>query len=136
VVVTAAFALALIIVTLVAATAVSVWYAIETGHARTLAGEQRSRAEERFELARDVVNEMYSEVAEKWLANEPGMEDLQKRFLLKALAFYEQFAEEKGTEPTVRRDRGIAFHRVGGIHNKLQEARKAEAAYGQAVLVF
>jgi serine/threonine protein kinase len=51
-----------------------------------------ARAEAKTAWARRAVNDMYTGVAEKWLANEPHMTDLQRDFLRKALDYYEELA--------------------------------------------
>ena len=61
-----------------------------------LINRQKARAEANFRLARAAVDDMYTQVAEKWLAQEPQMEPLQREFLLKALRFYERFARPDG----------------------------------------
>ena len=59
--------------------------AVSTG----LIWREQARAEARSRQARQAVDEMYTEVAEQWLDQEPHMEEVQRRFLLKALQFYD-----------------------------------------------
>jgi tetratricopeptide (TPR) repeat protein len=94
---------------------------------------EHSRAEARARQARQAVDEMYGEVAEEWLDQEPHMEEVQRRFLLKALQFYEEFAAEEGSDPAVRLAQATAYRRVGDIQQKLGEQAKAEEAYGRAL---
>jgi serine/threonine protein kinase/Flp pilus assembly protein TadD len=94
---------------------------------------EHSRAEARARQARQAVDEMYGEVAEEWLDQEPHMEEVQRRFLLKALQFYEEFAAEQGRDPEVRLAQATAYRRVGDIQQKLGEQAKAEEAYGRAL---
>jgi serine/threonine protein kinase len=75
---------------------------------------QRQRAEDKLELARTVVDDMYIR-AEKLLEYEPQMESVQKEFLEKALHFYEDFARELGGAPTARFKRAQALHRIAAI---------------------
>ena len=49
--------------------------------------------------ARKAVDEMYTEVAQNWLSQQPQLEPLQREFILKALAFYQEFARELGGDP-------------------------------------
>jgi eukaryotic-like serine/threonine-protein kinase len=93
---------------------------------------ERRRAEANQELAWQAAERMYTRVADEWLANQPGLEDVQRRFLLDALAFYERFAAENGANPRVRREMGRAFGRVGRIRDALGEPDKAEEAYRRA----
>jgi serine/threonine protein kinase len=103
--------------------------AVSTG----LIWHEQARAEARSRQARRAVDEMYSEVAEEWLDQEPHMEEVQRRFLLKALQFYEEFAAEQGRAPAVRLAQAMAYRRVGDIQEKLGERVKAEGAYGRAL---
>ena len=88
--------------------------------------QRGKRAEDHLEVARRAVNEMYSEVAERWLEDESEMEGTQRTFLLKAVAFYEQLAEEPTADPAMRYESARAWHRAGRIHRKLGEAATAE----------
>jgi len=54
--------------------------------------EQR-RTDEQFQAAREAVDDMYTQVAEEWLADSPLLTDLQKAFVEKALKFYQRFGE-------------------------------------------
>lgn len=91
------------------------------------------KAKEQGQFARQSVDDMYTEVAELWLANQPHLTDLQKQFLEKALAYYQRFAIEAGSEPDVR-DRCLhAYEHVGEIHFKLSRFRDAEQAFRQGL---
>src|SRR4029450_1384802 len=74
-----------------------------------------SRATANWLEARKAVDTMYSEVAEKLLTDDAP---LKRDFLMKALAFYEQFACEGGDDPAERFDRAKASLRVGEIQSK------------------
>ena len=83
--------------------------------------------------ARKAVDEMYTQVAEKWLAQQPKLEPLQREFLEKALAFYQEFARERGSDPEARAASALAERGAGDIHQKLGEHTDAERAYRRAV---
>jgi serine/threonine protein kinase len=91
------------------------------------------RAEDRTKLARRAVDEMYTEVAEKWLGNQPGQTQLQREFLEKALRFYEEFSHERGEDMQVRRETAAAYIRVGDILSALGRDAEREAAYRRAL---
>jgi serine/threonine protein kinase len=95
--------------------------------------EQRRRAEAKEQLAREAVDEMYTQVAEEWLAGQPDLQPVQRAFLLKALRFYQEFARDPRTEPAVRRKAGEAYQRVGAIQHQLGEHRQADEAYLRAL---
>ena len=105
--------------------------------------DQRRRAEAAYgeevkqrRLARNAVDEMYTQVAEKWLAEQPRMEKVQREFLEKALKHYEEFALAKGTDPQQRAEAGHAYFRVGEMRSKLGDDVRAEQAYHRAISIF
>jgi serine/threonine protein kinase/Tfp pilus assembly protein PilF len=95
-----------------------------------------ARAEEEQRLARQVVDEMFTEVAEEWLEHEPRQQQRQRQFLLKALAHYQRFARVAGAGPEVRREAGRAALRVGDIHQHLGDFEQARPAYAEAIRLF
>src|SRR5262249_38426304 len=86
---------------------------------RTQAPRQPDEARDQRQLARQAVDSMYTEVAEKWLANQPDMQGLQRQFLEKALHFYEQFAEATASDPNARVEKAKAYQRVAELNRKL-----------------
>jgi hypothetical protein len=87
------------------------------GQANTRIEEQRDVARQKQQLARDAVDEMYSDVAEEWLSSQPGLQPVQRKFLQKALRYYEEFAKDDDTDPDVRMKRGIAYFRIGKMED-------------------
>jgi serine/threonine protein kinase len=133
---TAALVAAALIVGIVA----SVSQAIRATQAESLATarlneatEARAHAEANADKARQVVDDMYTQVAEKWLAHEPQMEPVQRQFLEKALAFYTDFAKESGDDPSVRFETARAYRRIAEIQHRLGQPAQAEDAFRQAV---
>ena len=128
---------------LVVGTTVSVWQAVVARRARTDAIAQRDRARDaeleavsQRNRARRAVDEMYTEVAQKWLSQQPRLEPLQREFLLKALAFYQEFARDRGNDPEARAASARAELRAGDIQKKLGEHGSAHHAYRRAVELF
>ncbi len=80
---------------------------------RAEAVAQRKRAEARSGLARRAVDDMYTQVAERWLADQPRMEQVQREFLEKARAVYEELADERDADPVVRREAGRRLSQGG-----------------------
>ena len=97
--------------------------------------EQRRRAEARSRLARRAVDDMYTQVAEQWLAEQPRMERVQREFLEKARSVYEELAKEPGSEPTVRREAGAAYRRVGEVEHRLGHDDLAEQNHRRAIAI-
>src|SRR5206468_2452323 len=79
---TAAALLAVSVAAAVALLAGGVVYSVRVGAERDRAGAERDRAEANLELAMQAVDDMLTEVGEKKLAYQPGMEE-KRRILLK-----------------------------------------------------
>ncbi len=82
--------------------------------------------------ARKAVDEMYTEVAQKWLSQQPQLEQLQREFLLKALAFYQEFGRDGSPEPGARTATIEAERKAGEIHCKLGDHAEGEHAHRRA----
>jgi serine/threonine protein kinase len=102
------------------------------GRANTRIEEQRDVAQQKQQLARDAVDEMYSDVAEEWLRSRVGMRTVQKRFLQKALRYYEEFAKEDSTDPGVRKKTALAHFKIGMMESTLGNDRHARESFAQA----
>jgi serine/threonine protein kinase/tetratricopeptide (TPR) repeat protein len=90
-------------------------------------------AEAERERARQVVEDMYTQVAEKWLAHQPRLQPLQREFLEKALRHYQEIAG--GSNRRDRLDLGRCYFRVGQIQTNFGDNAKAMQAYRQAAAV-
>jgi serine/threonine-protein kinase len=97
------------------------------------ASEQRDEARAKYRLARDAVNQMLTEVGETKLKDVPAMEPVRRALLEKALAFYQQFLQERHDDPDLQRDTGQALERVGRINHLLGKHDAALAAFQQAL---
>src|SRR5262249_57472746 len=73
---------------------------------------------------------------EEGLGDEPGLEETQREFVQKALAFYEQLTREEGDDPELQREVGLAHYRLGAIHDRLGDLKRSTAAYTQAADIF
>jgi tetratricopeptide (TPR) repeat protein len=91
------------------------------------------RAEAKYAVARQVVDDMYTQVAEKWLAHDGALTPVQRELLEKALAFYDEAAGERPGDEAALLDAARARKRVARIHRKLGRYLEAEAAYRQLI---
>src|SRR5262249_8729067 len=113
---------------------VSVWQAMRARRAESLARSRLASESLALSKARQAVDDMYTQVAEKWLANQPQMESVQREFLEKALRFYQEFAEQDGgTEPAVRLETARAYGRVAEIQQNIGASAQAEAPFRKAI---
>jgi serine/threonine-protein kinase len=92
---------------------------------------ERDEARAQRRQARLAVDDMYSKVADQWL--EDRLDPLQREFLGKALAYYENFTRQDASDPSVRQERGRAYLRMGDVLRKLGRHDEAEAAYRRSV---
>jgi tetratricopeptide (TPR) repeat protein len=99
------------------------------------ADRERARAEARQRLARRSVDDMYTWVAQRLLAHEPGLTAQRRAFLEKALALYEEFAREEGDDPEVRFKTSQAYYYVATIQGQLGRLTEAEAAYARQIAI-
>jgi tetratricopeptide (TPR) repeat protein len=139
-----AAAVALLVVSVIGLTASTVLILREQGETAAAltqaqvnlqtAEEQRERAEANFQKARDAVDSMLTEAAEK-LADVPQMEQVRRALLEDALEFYQGFLDERGDDPDVQSEAGRAYRRVGDIRRMLGEINAAEQAYRQSIEV-
>ena len=85
--------------------------------------------------ARQAVDDMYTDVAAQWLRQEAALEPLQRRFLQKALEYYQRFGGARSTDPKVRLKTAQAHHRAAVIQEKLGRYPEAQAAYHQGMTI-
>jgi serine/threonine protein kinase len=96
-------------------------------------GRQAEYAREQSRFAQGVVEDMYSQVAEEWLADQPEKDPLQKEFLGKALHYYEVLTREGDSEPEARRGTARAHFRMGQLYRSLNQPEDSAAAYRRAI---
>jgi tetratricopeptide (TPR) repeat protein len=137
---------ALVGLALLVGTAVSTWQALRARSAerlanrrlaeveranteanRALAAVERANTEANRQRAhaRKAVDEMYTQVAQKWLSLGGGLTPIQREFLEKALAFYEEFAREQADDPEAQAEAARAASRVGEIRSQLGQSAGA-----------
>jgi serine/threonine protein kinase len=105
----------------------------ETARAKDDAERQRDAAEIQRAFARRAVDEMYTQVAEKWLEDQPHMQETQKALLRKALQYYQEFARQLGSGDEADYEVAAAQARVGLIEYNLGNQGEATAAFDQAI---
>jgi serine/threonine protein kinase len=92
---------------------------------------ERQRAEEaeaRFRLARRSVDELI-QVSEEELADRPGLEGVRKRLLRSALAFYQEFVEQRRDDPEAQAELRDTTRRVQTILADLAVLRAGSKLY-------
>jgi tetratricopeptide (TPR) repeat protein/tRNA A-37 threonylcarbamoyl transferase component Bud32 len=111
----------------------TVWHQARLSAALRAAEEQRDKAQDHFQLARNAVDEMLTEVGAEWLRDIPETEPVRQALLQKALVFYQKFLQEQGGNPEIQRQAGKAYRRVGDIEQLLGHHTEAEKAHHQSI---
>ena len=82
---------AMIVSTIIVGSLISVWQLLEARKSALL-------AQSRSQLARSAIDDMYTKVAQEWLAQAGDMTELQKDFLEKALEYYEVLGHDSDSD--------------------------------------
>jgi tetratricopeptide (TPR) repeat protein/tRNA A-37 threonylcarbamoyl transferase component Bud32 len=122
-----AAAVALLVVSLL----YNMWLKEERDNVRT----QRDKARERFQLARNAVDEFYMQVSVSREMKAKGVEKLRTKLLEMALEYYQRFAEE-ADDFDVQAERAVAYWRLGKLYRDTARSEKAEQAYHEALAIF
>jgi serine/threonine protein kinase len=129
-----AFAAASIVsLTLVAATAVSLWQADAARKSEARAEQSRQQAVDHAKQARKAVEVYLSSVTDHARLQESAFRGLRKELLETAVPFYEKMAETEGTDPSFRFEQAWALGRLGTIYRETDELDKGIAALRRAV---
>jgi serine/threonine protein kinase/tetratricopeptide (TPR) repeat protein len=98
---------------------------------RRAADRERRRAEANFRQARAAVDRVFTRAAEE-MAGQPHMDRIRRALLVDALEFYRGFLEQKGDDPSVRREATQTYLRVGRIEVLLGRYAEALGPLGRA----
>jgi tetratricopeptide (TPR) repeat protein/tRNA A-37 threonylcarbamoyl transferase component Bud32 len=97
---------------------------------------ERDLAEEERRWVRRAADDLYTQVAEKWLAHQPHLEPVQREFLEQALQFYQHIAQRDDTDPSLPDATAQAHHRQGTIQLKLGQPVEAAGSFRRAITLF
>jgi serine/threonine protein kinase len=104
------------------------------------ADKARQEAQRQRDKALQAVDDYFMKVSQNQLLKSPlpGMQPLRKELLTAALKYYQEFAEQYGTDPRLQRELAAAYLRTGQItdlidspEQALPSLRKALALYEQ-----
>ncbi|TWU29759.1 serine/threonine-protein kinase [Bythopirellula polymerisocia] len=90
-------------------------------------------AQDSLQFARLAVDQMYSELASDWIAEDREITPTQRGFLEKALRIYQRLAEEARDDPQSQWEAGTSYGRVAQIQHKLGQYRQANSAYNLSI---
>ena len=90
-----------------------------------LATEQRELAELNFKLARNAVQDYFVTISEERILKQHGMQDLRNSLLQQALDYYQQFLDQRGEDPSLKREVAEAHYLAGRIIQTIDSPEKA-----------
>jgi tetratricopeptide (TPR) repeat protein len=115
---------------------VSTWQAVRATLAEQVAVHERDRAEENFKLAREAVDQSFTQISESPQLKAHGLEKLRLALLAQAKSYYERFVQAQSDRAEVNAERGRAYLRVAEITADTGERHKAIEYYRRAREVF
>jgi tetratricopeptide (TPR) repeat protein len=101
----------------------------------TVTARERADALRQRDEARQAVDDMYTDVAEQWLAQQVALEPMQQKFLQKAVDYYERFSAAKSSDSNLRFKTAVAHRRVGVMQEKLGHSSEAKSACNRAITI-
>jgi serine/threonine protein kinase/tetratricopeptide (TPR) repeat protein len=107
-------------------------HAAEAEQRRQEAQAARDNAEEKFRLARGVVDDLLTRFGDEKLKNVPQMTAVRQEFLARAQQLYRRFAAEKSDEPELQFEAGRAYQRLAIVQRELGRFDEAESAQREA----
>lgn len=93
--------------------------------------QQRARAEKSFQQARHAVDE-FTELSEDELADKLELQGLRRKLLQTALAYYQDFIEQRKDDPSLRAELAASHLRVANILDEIGSKAEALAAMERA----
>jgi hypothetical protein len=97
---------------------------------------QRDLAQRHEQRSRRIVDELYTRLSERWLAEDPGDAELRREFLEKAAAYYEEFARTPLADHGTHLEAAHSWLRVGQIGWTLRHNSEAVTAFNRAIELF
>jgi serine/threonine-protein kinase len=106
---------------------------LEIGVERDRAQTAYKKADANFVMAREAVNRLLTQLAEKGLAAIPEAEELRRQVAADAAEFNERFLSERPLDPVVRSGAAQVFREVANINRMLGRFTEAVDAYSRSV---
>jgi serine/threonine protein kinase len=94
--------------------------------------EANLRLKDNLDLSLKTLDEGYLQVAEDRFSRQASVSREDEELLVKALGFYENFAERNEDDPNVRREVANAYYRAGVIHTRVGHFDQATVALDRA----
>jgi serine/threonine protein kinase/tetratricopeptide (TPR) repeat protein len=131
---------ALVAAALIVGTALSLWQAVRARQAEDRAEgqlektkEESQRAGGNLRLALQALDDLHNDLARSGLVEQPHLEALRRKYLERALAFYQEFGRKNSADPAVALETAKAYSRLASILDVLGSRAEAEKAFHQAL---
>jgi serine/threonine-protein kinase len=98
----------------------------------TEAREALVQVEERDRQNRATVDELFTEVSENVLLNQPGMQDLRKSLLQRTLKHYQRFVRQRGRDDSLKAELASTWFRIGRISAEVDTLEASLVSYREA----
>jgi serine/threonine-protein kinase len=95
--------------------------------------DARLRSEQRFQLARDLVDENMTGISEDPRLKSVGAEAVRLDILRKVCEFYDRSAKEFPDNNGISAERGMAYGRLADLHRLMSRPQEAEMNYVKAL---
>jgi tetratricopeptide (TPR) repeat protein len=99
-------------------------------------GQEKTRAEAHFQLAREAVDEYITKVSQEPRLRAQDLDDFRKELLQSAVVFYEKLVQHGGGDPKAEAERGRAYERLGFITQEIANQSESLALYQRARAIF
>ncbi|HEY6564341.1 MAG TPA: serine/threonine-protein kinase, partial [Pirellulaceae bacterium] len=96
---------------------------------------ERNIAERNFDAALEAVDRNFTFVSEDLLLNAPHMEPVRRQLLQTAREFYERFIAERGQDPRLHSELGLAYARLGKITSEIGSDLEALDYFRRSITV-
>src|SRR5258708_33502648 len=107
---------------------------MRTGAAYEAEARQRARAEASFRQARKAVD-FISQIAAEELRDRPDLQEVRRKLLEAALAYYQEFIDQCGDDPSLQAELASSHVWVAGILHAIGSKAEAQAARERAVKI-
>lgn len=125
-----------LLVTIVTAFAIVVWKWRDAEHQRQQAVREQERANRNFVWARKAAEDTMAKLLENIHFREGPLQELHEDLLASAVAFYEDFVQQKGDDFALEADRGRAYWRLGFVRSHRGQKVQALADFQHMETIF
>jgi serine/threonine-protein kinase len=111
---------------------------VQIEYQRARVQQERDRANDNFQKARETVNEYFTVVSENKLLKSPlpGLQPLRKELLQSALKYYQEFARQHDDDPALQLEIAAATARMGKINRAIGSKEEALRLAEKAVSMY